>query len=78
MYDERCCIKTCCFDIVIGIVAALFTFALGLVLGVFYAATLTEFIASIVVFLVVMAVMLVVLLILRRCRRGKGEGCLER
>ena len=29
MYDERCCIKTCCFDIVIAIVAAVLTLALG-------------------------------------------------
>lgn len=50
MYDEGCCIKTCCFDIVIGIVAALFTFALGLVLGVAFFETLIEFVASIVVY----------------------------
>ena len=34
MYDERCCIKTCCFDIVIAIVAAVLTLALGVITGV--------------------------------------------
>lgn len=78
MYDERCCIKVCCFNIVIAIIAALATLALGLVLGVFFFETLTAFVASIIVFLAVMVVLLVVLLILRRCRTGRNDGCFER
>ncbi len=75
MNDRRCCIRTCCFNIVLAIVGALFTFGLGLLLGTIFAATLTAYIASIVVFLVVMLIMFIVLLILRACRRDEEDRC---
>lgn len=78
MYDERCCIKTCCFDIVITIVAAVITMALGIIIGAYFAETLITVIPALALFAISMFILLVVLLILRRCRRERGEGCFER
>lgn len=78
MYDERCCIKTCCFDIVITIVAAILTLAVGIIAGVMIGETLIPAIPALVLFAVSMLVLLVVLLILRRCRKGREDGCFER
>ena len=75
MNDRRCCIRTCCFNIVLAIVGALFTFGLGLLLGALFGPTLIDFVASIVVFLVVMLIMFIVLLILRACRRDEEDRC---
>lgn len=73
MNEGRCCIKLCCFNIVLAIVAALFTFGLGLVLGTAFATTLIEYIASIIVFVVVMFVIFLILYILRMCRRDRDD-----
>jgi len=78
MSEYRCCIRQCCFNIAIAIVAALMTFAFGLVLGATFADPLQTLIPSILVFTVVMAVLLVVLLIFKACKKDRDEGCFNR
>ncbi|MBR0277359.1 MAG: hypothetical protein IJQ50_02720 [Clostridia bacterium] len=78
MNENRCCIKQCCFNIAISIVAALMTFAIGLVAGASFAEPLQTFLPSIVVFLIVMIILLIVLLIFRNCRRDREESCFDR
>ena len=75
MNDRGCCMRTCCFNIVLAIVGALFAFGLGLLLGTVFAANLTDFVASIAVFVAVMAVLFVVLYILKICRRNRDDSC---
>ncbi|MBR5517866.1 MAG: hypothetical protein IKV86_02445 [Clostridia bacterium] len=78
MYEEKCCIKTCCFDIVIAIVAAVITLAVGIIVGTLLSETFVSIVPALILFAVSMLIVFIVLLVLRRCRRGRDEGCFDR
>ena len=78
MYEEKCCIKTCCFDIVIAIVAAVITLAVGIIVGTLLSKTFVSIVPALILFAVSMLIVFIVLLVLRRCRRGRDEGCFDR
>ena len=78
MHDDSCCIKTCCFDIVIAIVAAVITLAVGIIVGTLLSETFLPVVPALILFAVSMFIVFIVLLVLRRCRRGRDEGCFER
>ena len=78
MYEDRCCIKTCCFDIVIAIVAAVITLAVGIIVGTLLSETFASIVPALILFAVSMFIVFIVLLVLRRCRRSRDEGCFER
>ena len=78
MYEDRCCIKTCCFDIVIAIVAAVITLAVGIIVGTLLSETFLPVVPALILFAVSMFIVFIVLLVLRRCRKGRDEGCFER
>lgn len=78
MYDDRCCIKTCCFDIVIAIVAAVITLAVGIIVGTLLSETFASVVPALILFALAMFIVFIVLLVLRHCRRGRDEGCFER
>lgn len=73
---ESCCIKACCLDIAIAIVAALFAFGLGLLLGALFAVVLFFALPALIVFVAVMFIIGLILVLLRRCRRDRDDcGC---
>ena len=62
------CHKTSgCLNIVLSVIGALLSFALGLIIGLSFFETLTTYFTAIVAITIVLAVMLVVFLILKVC-----------
>lgn len=75
MNDRGCCLRACCFNIVLAIVGALFTLGIGLLIGTANATALSDYVSSIAVFAAVMLVMFAVLYILKICRRDREDRC---
>ncbi len=64
---SRCCSSLCCLDIVIALLAALFLFALGLVLGVAFVTTFVGALPVIIAAGAMLLLLLVIFLILKWC-----------
>ena len=64
---SRCCSTLCCLDIVIALLAALFLFVLGLVLGVNFVSTFVEALTVLIAAGAILLLLLVIFLILKWC-----------
>lgn len=72
---EQRCPATFCLDIVLGFLAALLTFTLGLIIGAVAAAAILTAIPALIILAVVLAILIISLLIFKWCRRDKKDHC---
>ena len=52
--------------------------AVGIIVGTLLSETFASIVPALILFAVSMFIVFIVLLVLRRCRRGRDEGCFER
>ncbi len=63
---SRCC-RVSCLDIIVALLASLFLFALGLVLGIAFIETFIEALTVIIAAAAILLLLLIIFLILRWC-----------
>lgn len=68
-YSCRICNNPCCLNTVLSIIASLFLFTLGLVLGAIYYETFLPVIAVLIAAIAILALLFVLFLIIRFCNR---------
>ena len=74
-HEEQLDLMCWCSDKVLGFLAFLFAFTVGLILGVIFAGIIAPALAALIILAVVLAILIIAVLILKRCRCCKRHCC---